>query len=445
MPIKGSRTEPGHDRGEAMQSGHHPTPEGGERTARPARPGPAEPSQTGVEHAPVGLGLANSEFELTYANRRWRDLAGFAGTLPASPETMLGLVHPDDRHRVAEAFLRCHSEGAEVRQRIRVPGSDNGSRHLMLSLCPVPDDEPGYAIGLSDVTEVVAALDEVRRSEQRFKSVTVALPIGVYRADPTGALIWSNIRLQEMGAYYGANHTGTSIYEYIHPDDVEEVQALAVDAIRRKEPFEAQHRLLGADGRVRWVISRSSPILGDDGRIIEHVGSLEDVTELHLRSVGLAHRAAHDPLTGLPNRANIEELIGALASKGHEVDDIGIVFLDLDGFKAVNDTLGHQAGDHVLIEVARRLDRNVRQGDTVGRYGGDEFVMVCPGVARRETLDAVAERARQAITSTPISDGERTHAIGVSIGTAIGPGPGSVRDLLHRADLAMYEAKRSGR
>ncbi|MFP3907473.1 MAG: PAS domain-containing protein, partial [Acidimicrobiales bacterium] len=153
-----------------MQSGHDPTPDGGERTAEPVRPGTSDAFQTGVEHAPVGLGFVNSEFLLTYANQRWRELAGFAGALPASPETMLELVHPDDRHHVAEAFVRCHSEGEEVRQRIRVPGSDDRLHHLMLSLRPVPDGESGYAIGLSDVTEVVAALDEVRRSEERFKS-----------------------------------------------------------------------------------------------------------------------------------------------------------------------------------------------------------------------------------------------------------------------------------
>ena len=428
-----------------MQPAHDAIPEGGQDVPDVARPDEAELFRFAVDHTPVGVGFANTDLMLTYANARWRELANYHGPLPASPEVMVDLVHPDDRDRVAMAFVESTTSDDQVRERIRVVVDDGEVRHLTLALCPILDHGFGYAIGLSEVTELVAAVDEVRRSEQRFKSVSGALPIGVYRANPSGALIWSNERLREMGSFYGADHTGSSIYRFIHPDDLDDVQEKALQAIRDKVPFEAQHRLVGEDGRVRWVISRSTPILDEQGRIVEHVGSLEDVTDLHLRSVGLAHRAAHDPLTGLPNRASIEELIGTLASKDPATDDVGVVFLDLDGFKEVNDTYGHQAGDAVLVEVASRLSRVVRQGDTVGRYGGDEFVMVCPGVERVETLEAVAERAQAAISATPISDGTRDHQVGASVGTAIGPGAGSVEDLLHRADLAMYEAKRASR
>ena len=421
-----------------MQSEDDPTPQGGE-SPRPIAP---EEMLAALDHAPVGVGFANADLELIYANRRWRELWGFDGTLPASPETMLELVHPDDRQLVADAFVRSDSGGDRIRERVRVLIGEGEARHLTLSLSHLPAEQQGYAIGLSDVTELVAALEEVRKSEQRFRSVTSALPIGVYRADPAGGLLWANRRLQEMGRYYEVEGRGTSIYAFTHPDDVDELQRLAREAIRRKGPFEAQHRLVGSDGSVRWVISRSSPILDEHGEIIEHIGSLEDVTELHLRSVGLAHQAAHDPLTGLPNRASIEEMLGALASQDHG-GHAGVVFLDLDGFKAVNDTHGHQAGDAVLVEVARRLDAVIREDDTVGRYGGDEFVVVCPNVDDDAALDRVARRVQQAISGADISDGERTHSIGVSVGTALGRDADSVDDLLHRADTAMYEAKHS--
>ena len=420
-----------------MQSEDDLTPEGGEGPHLDA----PEDLLEALDHAPVGVGFATADFELTYANRRWRELAGFDGPLPASPETMLELVLPDDRERVTEAFAQSDSDGNWVRERVRVALGDDEVRHVALSICHLPD-ERGYAIGLSDVTELVAVLEEVRQSEQRFRSVTSNLPIGVYRADPAGHLLWANRRLQEMGRYYEVEGRGTSIYAFTHPDDVEELQGLAREAIRRKGPFEAQHRLVGSDGGVRWVISRSSPILDENGEIIEHIGSLEDVTDLHLRSVGLAHRAAHDPLTGLPNRASIEEMLATLAS-GDRHDEVGVVFLDLDGFKVVNDTYGHQAGDAVLVEVARRLEAGIRQDDTVGRYGGDEFVVVCPRVEDVATLDRVARRVQQAISGSDIFDGERTHSIGASVGTALGRESDSVDDLLHRADTAMYEAKHS--
>jgi diguanylate cyclase (GGDEF)-like protein/PAS domain S-box-containing protein len=402
--------------------------------------------RTAVDDAPVGIAIAGPKLSLLYANVRWRELAGFHGDLPAEPGTMLELVHPDDRDRVTEAFIRSVSEIDQVSERIRTHPDRGPVRHLSLRLRPIQDDPSnGHVLGLSDVTELTAAIDETRRSETRFRSVASSLPIGVYRADPTGSLLWTNRRLAEFGDYLGADERGTSIYEFIHPDDVEEVALKAREAIRRREPFEAQHRFLASDGSVRWVISRSSPILDGEGRIIEHIGSMEDVTELHLQNVGLAHQAAHDPLTQLPNRATIVELIAMLASHSPGRADVGIVFLDLDGFKVVNDTHGHQAGDAVLVEVANRLRTVIRQGDTVGRYGGDEFVIVCPGIHDVGVLDAVARRATEVISAAPINDGERDHRIGASVGTGLGPGSGTIDDLLHQADEAMYDAKRRNR
>jgi diguanylate cyclase (GGDEF)-like protein/PAS domain S-box-containing protein len=398
-----------------------------------------------VRDAPLGIGIASSDLHLTYANDRWRELSGFDGPLPAEPGVMLDLVHPDDRDRVAEAFIAAHVSSGQVRERIRAVGGDDGDavRHLSLTLRPIRDDPAnGYVLGLSDITELMAALTDARRSEERFRTVASSLPIGVYRADTRGNLIWTNRRLVELGRYQGAQERGSSIYHFIHPDDVDEVAKKATEAFRQKAHFEAQHRFLASDGSVRWVISRASPILDEHGRIIEHIGSMEDVTELHLKNLGLAHRAAHDPLTDLPNRAAIIELVSQLAEQTPGRNDVGVVFLDLDGFKAVNDQYGHQAGDAVLVEVSDRLRRVIRQFDTVGRYGGDEFVIVCPGITDPEVLEGVALRATEIIASNPVNDGIRDHQVGASVGTGLGPGAGSVDDLLRRADEAMYEAKR---
>lgn len=172
---------------------------------------------------------------------------------------------------------------------------------------------------------------------------------------------------------------------------------------------------------------------------------MEDVTDLHARAVQLAEAAAVDPLTQLPNRSSLESALHQLWSERPGRRDIGVIFADLDGFKAVNDTYGHRTGDAVLIEVAARLSTAIRADDIVSRFGGDEFVILCPGITDPAVLDTVARRARAVVSQTPIEFDGHSHRIGTSVGTALGPAAGSTTaDLLHEADAAMYAAKRRG-
>ncbi len=397
-------------------------------------------------HAPVGIAFADAGGTLLYANQRWRDLAGFHGALPAEPSTMLALVHPDDRSAVVRIFTEYSFAEGEVRERVRVELPDNAIRHVTLAVRPIPDESgqvTGYAIGLSDVTELADALEEVRRTEARFRSVTRALPVGVFRTDRDGNLFWSNDRMTEISGFDIREAKGASVFGFTHPDDQELVFTRAQDALARRESLESTHRFVSRDGTVRWVMARATAIFDEDGRILEHVGTIEDVTELHLRSEGYAHRAHHDPLTDLPNRASLEELIGDLCAQLPGRSDIGIVFVDLDRFKVVNDTAGHQAGDEVLKVVGQRLSAVIRSQDVVGRYGGDEFVVVCPGVTDPSVVERVAERVKAAIGDTPIHVHGHPHDVGASVGTALGPGTESPDAFLHAADVAMYEAKRN--
>ena len=402
--------------------------------------------RTLVDHAPMGIALADTDGTIIHANRRWRDLAGFDGDLPASAHTMLALVHPDDRSSAIEAFNRSANGEGEVHRRVRIGASEGEVPHVTIAVTPIPDETgrvTGYAVGLSDVTELAHALEEVRRSEARFRSVTQALPVGVFRADRDGNLFWANDRMSDISGFEVEEAKGASVFGFTHPDDQEMVYARAQNALAERIPLESTHRFVSRDGSVKWVMARASAIVDEDGHILEHVGTIEDITELHLRSEGYAHRARHDPLTGLPNRASLEELIADLCAQLPGRSDIGLVFVDLDRFKEVNDTSGHQAGDEVLKEVGQRLGSVIRTEDVVGRYGGDEFVVICPGVSDPAVLERVAERTRCAIRDAPFRVGDRSHAVGASVGTALGPSDQTPDAFLHAADVAMYEAKRS--
>jgi diguanylate cyclase (GGDEF)-like protein len=195
----------------------------------------------------------------------------------------------------------------------------------------------------------------------------------------------------------------------------------------------------------RWVAASISAVSQDDGTghplalVILH-----DVTEQWTTRARLDREAREDPLTGLINRA---ELLRQLADLDHESGGpyVAVIFLDLDGFKAVNDTRGHHVGDELLVAVARRIRAAVRPEDSLARLGGDEFVVLCPQLADPQDVRAVAERVRSTLDS-PVSVEGRSHRISMSVGIALAPA-GSIDppDLLRQADMAMYRAKDAGR
>lgn len=182
------------------------------------------------------------------------------------------------------------------------------------------------------------------------------------------------------------------------------------------------------------------------GRVSHYVGVSSDITAQKARTDRLQQLAHYDPLTHLANRALFHDRLGHAVDRADRSQGrIGVMFLDLDGFKAVNDSAGHDAGDHLLVEVARRLVASVRKADTVCRLGGDEFTILVEPVLEVAQIMAAAERIIAAV-NRPITFGEETFHVGVSIGIAVYPDHAtSVDDLLDCADQAMYQAKQQGK
>ena len=196
----------------------------------------------------------------------------------------------------------------------------------------------------------------------------------------------------------------------------------------------------------RWWSLSGKPIRDRDGVLLGWRGVGSDITDLRLSGDDAVRAARRDPLTGLANRLLVRELLEeTLLMRRREEKACGLLLVDLDRFKLVNDTLGHAIGDELLVEVARRLERSVGQGGRVGRLGGDEFAIVWHGDASREMLTTVAERII-ADLSTSFNIGAACLYVGATLGIACGPGDGAREELLMRAaDLALYRAKRAGR
>jgi diguanylate cyclase (GGDEF)-like protein len=218
-------------------------------------------------------------------------------------------------------------------------------------------------------------------------------------------------------------------------------------AVLNGEPFALVHRILGPGEEIRWVRSWGRAEAGPDGGVRRLIGTSQDITEQKAAEDSLRHNAMHDQLTDLPNRSVfLDRLEQALLRRQRSLGTPAVLFLDLDRFKLVNDTLGHAAGDRLLIEVGRRLSGAARLGDTVARFGGDEFLVLCEDVADETEAAEIAERLLRAVAAPWHLDGtEITPTASVGIVLASRASGASAEGIIRDADTAMYQAKDKGR
>ena len=237
-----------------------------------------------------------------------------------------------------------------------------------------------------------------------------------------------------------------------HVADVDRVEfdaaLVATQAAPDEVVIEFNHRMRHADGSVRWFCRRTTPLRRDEsGAVIQIVGVLRDVTDALAADARLEHSALHDELTSLPNRRLLTDRLGRALDRSEREGHVAVLFCDLDGFKLINDAYGHHTGDVVLTEVAARMSAATRSGDTVGRMGGDEFVVICgvpSGVDPADLGDVVARRIEQAV-SAPITIDGVCHRVTVSTGICVAGQGDDPTSVLRNADLAMYVAKDRGK
>jgi diguanylate cyclase (GGDEF)-like protein/PAS domain S-box-containing protein len=247
-----------------------------------------------------------------------------------------------------------------------------------------------------------------------------------------------------MLGYSPADLIGCTVRELTHPDDRDLTAAISARMSSGEvDDFEVEKRYLGCDGETVWARVWVSRL--EDGDAALAIGHIIDITEERRAAQHLAWAASHDQLTRLPNRTSfMRELDASLADS--PVGSIAVLFIDLDNFKVINDSLGHAAGDELLRGMSERLRRLMRDGDVLARFGGDEFTVTLRGVTSSELAISVAERLRQEIAQPLLLDEGGELFVSSSIGIAVSDRVGvSGDDLLRDADAAMYRAKRRGR
>ncbi|MFF8828704.1 putative bifunctional diguanylate cyclase/phosphodiesterase [Streptomyces sp. NPDC015131] len=301
------------------------------------------------------------------------------------------------------------------------------------------------AIARSALAARSFAEQALHATEARFRAVFEGAALGIGIADLDGNILEVNGALTRM--FGGLEHhvRGRRVSEWVHPEDAPHVWKLYAELVRgERDDFRVEKPFYRGDGTVLWTNLTVSLLRDAEGRPQYQLALIEDTTERRLLNLRLRYEATHDALTGLPNRTLFFERLDKVLSAG-DGTRFGLCYLDLDGFKAINDSLGHAAGDRLLVEVADRLQSvATRPGEMVARLGGDEFVALTTGTGTEEQADELAHRILAAL-ATPVRLDGRELTVRGSVGVVEGPsGERGPADVLRSADITMYRAKSAG-
>jgi diguanylate cyclase (GGDEF)-like protein/PAS domain S-box-containing protein len=396
---------------------------------------------------------------ITYASPACHELIGYA------PEEVIGhrpdeFVHPEDRDEVVSARMRVVDEDGTVTVTSRLRHRDGHYVWTEARVRRVLDAASGEALEgqaiVRDITERVTADQALRESverlagaEQRFRTAFEAAPIGMALSNLEGRFIQINDALCAITGYTRDELADMSFSELSHPGDVSLDEEMMRSLLSGEQStYWMEKRFVDVVGQVVWVSVHATLVRASDGTPQHFLGQIQDVSERVRYEAQLQHMADHDPLTGLLNRRSFERELNQHIRQVERYGPEGAALvLDIDRFKHINDTLGHNVGDELIVKVAQTLRARLRDSDVLARLGGDEFAVLLPRGGAAEA-EAVAQAILAAVKAQAVvTPAGRRRSITASIGVALFADTErlTAEDLLVNADLAMYDAKEAGR
>lgn len=405
---------------------------------------------------------------------RWATALRSSGYVPIAPAELDELLR-DVAARVLAAAVPDGSQTAAVREAgarlARAQLTDPATLYETLAvlagaLPPGPESSTalaafaaGYATALREVTmaqqerltrAVIAAQGRkqslARQGEARFRAVFAGAAVGIGISDTQGRIVQANQALADMLGHSPEQLRRLTVPELAHPSDPPRMWEMYAQMARGElDHVRMEKAYYRRGGGVVWTDLTVSLIRDEAGRPQFHVAVMQDITERHELEARLHHQALHDPLTGLPNRTLFAERLADIARAAGPGDRVGVCYLDLDGFKQINDTHGHDIGDQLLVAIAERIAECAKaRGHLAARMGGDEFVILVAG-ASADQLAALAE-ATLATVARPVTVGPHRLRVSASLGVVERPAyRAKLPEILKAADVTLYRAKRQGR
>ena len=403
-----------------------------------------------IEQAAVGITKVSLGGVLVNVNQKFCDMLGY-GRHEIIGKTIKELTHPDDYGQGAKLRLELIESGTKfVAGEKRFIRKDGAMIWVRRTMSVGRDDKgnPQYVISVvEDISERKQAETALQQSEELFRQLAAHIPQVFWIGDiaQKEILYVSPAAERLFGRPSKEFYTGSrTLIRAIHKDDRARVRDARKSAASGN--YDEIFRILRADGTIRWVRDRAFPVCDAEGKIYRIAGIAEDITDRREAEQRLVQLAHYDALTSLPNRLLFyDRLKQALAQAKRNRRIMGVMFIDIDRFKYVNDTLGHEVGDTLLQRVSERLTKAVRSNDTVGRLGGDEFAVVLSNLANAQDAETVAQKILASFNRPFYLDGGTDIYVTGSIGITVYPSDGTDHDaLLKNADLAMYRAKEEG-
>lgn len=402
-----------------------------------------------IQQLPAGVFLTDIQGDIRYVNERWQLLAGLTAEQAAGTGWVQAL-HPDDRDLVLETWRQAIQNSTEfvADHRFRTPSGR--VKWLNTRAAPLVDRAgriTGYLGVNADIADLKQTEETLRASESRFRSYFELPLIGIALTGADKRWWEVNDRLCEMLGYRRAQLLSMTWAELTHPDDLG-IDVMQFERVigRRIEGYSVDKRFIRQDGALLYTGVSTRCVRRANGAVDYFVMVIQDITERKEAEDRVRHLAHYDPLTGLPNRVLLgDRLQQAVVRAGREHTQTGVMMVDIDRFKLINDALGHAVGDRLLQEAATRLRGCARQCDTISRQGGDEFAVLLPDLDGGDEVTRIAQRMLD-LVAQPIRLDDQEISVTCSIGISLYPRDGRSGELLLKnADIALYRAKDMGR
>lgn len=403
-----------------------------------------------VETAREGIWLLNQDNETTFVNQQMATMLGY--TVAEMQGTSLFSFMNTEEIEVAQEYISRRQQGTREKHDFKFRCKDGSDLWTIISCTPLLNEEGNYIGALGMVTDISGrkqAEAELQASKERLDGILNSLDDVIWSisADTFETFYLNSAVAKVYGRSVSEFYDNSNLwFEVIHPEDQERVSQ-TIQPLLLAGSQELEYRVLRPDGQVRWLSGRSHVIYDTIGKPIRIEGISTDITERKNMEEKLVHHAFYDDLTGLPNRVFfMDKLAQAIAQiKEHPDDLFAVLFLDLDRFKVVNDSLGHLVGDQLLVSFAQRLQSCLQREDIFARLGGDEFTILLPHIQSIEDATDIAEKIHQVLKSPFNLSGYEVFTT-VSIGIALGTNEYiQAADLLRDADTALYRVKEKGK